>query len=172
LFAESTGKEDINMSDKSNYIEYKYFGKSVIMADEYVSVSILSYLERLGFPMHCKGTYAYKDLILMVCDKLKVVDQYSDKTCLKLISLLKDSESELYRRLSLDLEISLDCLNLLINEVISKINYDVMDERLLNQICEDYSYELNYGELAFVLASMVLGYKREKKSSKIKIRGL
>ena len=39
------------MNDKRNYIEHKYFGKSVIMADEYVSVSILSYLERLGFSM-------------------------------------------------------------------------------------------------------------------------
>ena len=160
------------MNDKRNYIEHKYFGKSVIMADEYVSVSILSYLERLGFSMSCNGTYVYKDLILMVCDNLKMVDQYGDKTCLELISCLNDSESELYRRLSLKLEISLDCLNKFLKDAISKINYDVMDERLLNQIGEDYSYELNYGELAFVLASMILGYKREKKKRNIKIRSL
>ena len=130
---------DNYLKSREDYIDYKYFDKSIVLADKTVSDLILLYLERLGFSMNYRRIYNYKDLI-MICDRLKIIDQYDDKTCLELISYLRDSESDLYRRFSLKLEISLECLNLLINDVVSEINYDVMDDGLLNQVCSEYSY--------------------------------
>ena len=160
------------LKSKYDYIDYKYLGKSVIVADNYVSIEILSYLDRLGFPMCDNFVYVYKDLILKVIDKLKKVLEYGDNSCLELISMLNNSDSEIYRGIALDLGISLDELVLSLDMVIFKIDMDKMDESLLGSVCEEYSYELNYGELAFVIASMVLGYKKEKRNNKIKIRSL
>lgn len=160
------------LKSKYDYIDYKYLGKSVIVADNYVSIEILSYLDRLGFPMYDNFVYVYKDLILKVIDKLNMISCYGDNSCLELISMLNNSDSEIYRGIALDLGISLDELILSLDMVISKIDMDKMDEFLLENVCEEYSYELNYGELAFVIASMVLGYKKEKRKNKIKIRSL
>ena len=146
---ESTGKEVIDMNDylksKYDYIDYKYLGKSVVVADNYVSVQILSYLDRLGFPMDDNYVYVYKDLILMVINKLMMFSSNEDNSCLELISSLRNGESELYRGIALDLGISLDKLIISLNMVVSKIDMDKMDESLLENICEEYSYELNYG---------------------------
>ena len=66
------------LKSKYDYIDYKYLGKSVVVADNYVSVEILAYLDRLGFPMYDNFVYGYKDLILMVIDKFKMFSDYRD----------------------------------------------------------------------------------------------
>lgn len=157
---------------RDNYINYKFGNLSIVMADKMVEVEILSLLDRLSFPMNDVNSYLYKDLVFEVANKLKMVDKYGDSSCLELIAELSNSDSQFYGDFANSCCMSLDELHFRINSVISKIDVSKMDEGLLASVCEEYSFDLNYGELAFILASMILGFKREKRNNLIRIRSL
>lgn len=158
---------------KQKYMKYKFANVRPMMSDNWSEVEVLFLLDRLGFPMYDNGTYMYMGLVLMVVNELLKIDVLHGNSCLELITQLSDGNSPVYVDYARDeLNMSVDKFHSCINRTISMINPEEMDQNLLFNIDEYEPIELSYGTLALSLALMVIGFKKTKKNSLMKIRSL
>lgn len=157
---------------KQSYMKYKFANARLVDAVYATKMEILSLLDRLGFPMYEAGTYLYMELIFDIADKRRVIDVDDNDSCLELMSQVSEVHSLVYRDTCSKLDVDLGLFHREINRVIALIDESKIDEGLLNLVCSEHEDNLHYGELAFSLASVVLGLKREKKSKLVKIRSL
>lgn len=159
---------------KQDYINYRFGNLIDASEDKLLEMEILSLLDRLGYPMNEIGTYLYKEVILSLVEYMNNIGNKGNvSSYLDLTEQLNNSYSQFYFDIARnDLDMGLKSFHNSIGIAIDKIDYTKTDSSLLSSLCEQYSYELNYGELAFEIASLILGYSKAKEDKHVLVKRL
>ncbi|MBE6160219.1 MAG: hypothetical protein E7157_04145 [Lactobacillales bacterium] len=162
-------------SDKEMYEKSKEGKLENIEEYQKRDINILSLLEGLGYPMDELGTYLYKDVIVEVYEIVKDVSKRTDMDkCRDLMKELNDAYSNFYRWIARDdKEMGIASFHLYIEQAISKIDEEAIDQELAIKVFGSNPEDMNYGLQAFQLASYVANhYSMKPEFNKQKIMSL
>lgn len=151
--------------DRAKYAKVKSGEEQELSEDESKSMSVLSILDGLGYPMNELGTYLYKEVIKETHKALEgVTGKRRDmEKCRAILAQLSDGFSQFYRNIAReDLEMGVKSFHLYIQQAISKIDSNAMDLDLVFDIFGPNPGELDYGLQAFQIAAYMMGFRVKK----------
>lgn len=189
--------------ERKKYLEYKDGLLGIIDSDLELKFNILSLLEEMGFSINRLGTYFYRDIVFKLVKELKWLDGDSyifivnqirnnnmngDDVVIedvlrqhkeKLLKELVEPYSQFYFDIARnDNDIGTKTFHAYIQNSFEKLDREKEKYGLLIEFANNNGNKLNYGQLAFVIASYILknGFAREfandcsKRDFKIRVR--
>lgn len=151
------------LKDIKKYIDYKTGVKTDYNSEDMLDINILSLLEENGFLMNKLGTYLYKDIIKSIIKELS--KENSSKEIL--INQLDNPYSQFYFNISRnEKDMGLKTFHAYIQESIFNINYELANSNLIGNLCANG--DLNYGQLALLLAEDIVNKDIDKKEEESK----